>query len=112
MIMTVKELATQCNLTVKNLGNPETELSAVYCCDLLSIVMGKAPAGAAWVTIMGNMNSVAVASLAEIGVIVLADGVQPDQNALQKAAENDINLLTSAAPIFETALAIHQAISA
>lgn len=110
--MTVKELATQCNLKVVNLGDPDAALSSVYCCDLLSIVMGRAPAGAAWVTIMGNMNSVAVASLAEIGVIVLADGVQPDQNALQKAAENNINLFTSDAPIFETALAIHQAIRA
>ena len=110
--MTVKELATTCNLEVVNLGLPEAEISGVYCCDLLSIVMGKATAGSAWVTIMGNMNAVAVASLAEIGMIVLADGVSPDATAMQKAKENEINLLRSSKPIFETALELYEALKA
>lgn len=109
--MTVKELMTACGLNALNLGDENKEITGVYCCDLLSIVMGRAPQGAAWVTIMGNMNSVAVASLAEIGMIVLADGVKPDDNAISKAVENGINLLASSEPIFETALKIHKALS-
>lgn len=108
--MTIKELITACDLHAINLGNADTEIKSVYCCDLLSIVMGKAPQGTAWVTIMGNMNSVAVASLAEIGMIVLADGVKPDDNAIKKASENGINLLASSEPIFETALKIYKAL--
>lgn len=91
------------------MANGDAEISGVYCCDLLSIVMGKAPAGAAWVTVMGNINSVAVASLTEVGAIILADGVKPDENALKKAEENGINILLSKEPIFDTALKIEQA---
>ena len=73
--------------------------------------MGKAPAGCAWVTVMGNMNSVAVASLAEIGAIILADGITPDDNALKRAEENGINIFLSEKAVFDTALEIHKAIN-
>ena len=63
------------------MANGDAQISGVYCCDLLSIVMGKAPAAAAWVTVMGNVNSVAVASLTEVGAIILADGVKPEDCA-------------------------------
>lgn len=108
--MTVSELVKACNLQAAHLGNPSAEISGVYSCDLLSIVMSKAFAGCAWVTVMGNMNAVAVASLAEIGAIVLADGAKPDPNAIQKAEENGINILVSDLPVFDTALAIHKAL--
>ena len=72
--MTAKELSSALDLKVAVSGADDKQISSVYCCDLLSIVMGKAPADSAWVTVMGNMNSVAVASLAEIGAIILADG--------------------------------------
>ena len=109
--MTSKELTENCGLKVSVLGAPENEITTVYCCDLLSIVMGKAPAGCAWVTVMGNMNSVAVASLAEIGAIILADGITPDDNALKRAEENGINIFLSEKTVFDTALEIHKAIN-
>lgn len=108
--MTVKELLEIDGIKASVISSPDNEISCTFCCDLLSIVMGKAPAGCAWVTVMGNMNSVAVASLAEIGAIILADGVLPDQNAIQKAEENGINILLSNEPVFDTALKIHEAI--
>lgn len=104
-------LAEKCGLEPAVKGAPENEISGIYSCDLLSIVMGRAPAGCAWVTVMGNMNSVAVASLAEIGAIILADGVKPDENALNKAEENGINLFLSAEPVFDTALKLHKALT-
>lgn len=109
--MTAKELAVACGLETVCEGNPSAEITGTYCCDLLSIVMGRAFSGCAWVTVMGNMNSVAVASLAEIGVIVLADGIKPDENALKKAGENGINIFLSSEPVFDTALKIHKALS-
>lgn len=109
--MKAKELLEKCGLTVSVNGAPENEITCTYCCDLLSIVMGKAPAGSAWVTVMGNMNSVAVASLAEIGAIILADGVKPDANAVKRAEENGINIYLSDDPVFDTALKIHRTIN-
>lgn len=110
-IMKANELLKICNLSSAVEAAPENEITSTYCCDLLSIVMGKAPAGCAWVTVMGNMNSVAVASLAEIGAIILADGVKPDSNAIKRAEENGINIYLSDKPVFDTALEIHKAIS-
>ena len=42
-LQTVLELP-ECRVLVK--GDPEREISKVFCCDLLSIAMGKAPPAA------------------------------------------------------------------
>ena len=49
--MTVKELTEQCPFEIVHLGNPDAVLTEPYCCDLLSIAMGNAPAGSAWCTV-------------------------------------------------------------
>lgn len=85
------------------------EIESVYCCDLLSFVMGRAPAGCAWVTVMGNVNAVAVALLADVACVVFAEGVTPDKDAIEKARQNGVALLCSSAPVFDTARAIAEA---
>ena len=42
--MTVKELTLTDNYEIVHLGDPEAVISEPYCCDLLSIAMGNAPA--------------------------------------------------------------------
>lgn len=108
--MTVKQLAEKCGFERKCLPEPNLKINSVYCCDLLSVVMGRAPAESAWVTVMNNVNAAAVASLAEISVIVLADSVTPDNIMLQKAEQNKINIISSNTDIFSTALKIHEAV--
>ena len=100
-------LAEKLNLTVFNSGE-DREVTAVYCCDLLSVVMGRGKADSAWVTVMGNINSAAVAVLVDIGVIVLAENTKPDENLLNKAKDENLTILGSADPIFETALKIYE----
>ena len=89
----------------------EREIGQVYSCDLLSFVMGRAPADCAWVTVMGNVNAMAVALLADVACVVLAEGAALDGEARAKAEANDIAVLRSAAPVFDTGLAIHGAIA-
>jgi len=100
-------LAEKLNLTVFNSGD-DREITSVYCCDLLSVVMGKGKADSAWVTVMGNINSAAVAVLVDIGVIVLAETTKPDENLLNKAKDENLTILGSTEPIFETALKIYK----
>ena len=107
--MTVNQLAARADLKVLNLPDEEISLTGVYCCDLLSVVMSKATAGCAWVTVMGNINSIAVASLCEMGCIVLAQGAQVEEAVLAKAKAQGIALLQSERPVFETALSIYEA---
>ena len=97
----------ECKVLVK--GNPDREISKVFCCDLLSIAMGKAPADCVWVTVMGNKNTLAVATLADAACIVLAEGVSLDEGTLAKAGEEGIAVLATELPVFDIALEIHEA---
>ena len=85
----------------------EREVTGTYCCDLLSIAMSRAPEGCAWVTVMGNMNTLAVATLTEAACVILAEGAALDEVAAKKAVEQGITVLATELPIFEAALAVH-----
>ncbi|HJB83779.1 MAG TPA: hypothetical protein H9711_11570 [Candidatus Mediterraneibacter intestinavium] len=90
-------------------GEPGREISRVFCCDLLSIAMGKAPADGVWVTVMGNRNTLAVASLTDTACIILAEGVSLDEETLKKAREEGIAVLSTDLPVFDAALKVYQA---
>ena len=109
MIMTVKELIEKSGFEVLSEGSePDLELGDPYCCDLLSIAMGNAPAGCAWCTVMGNMNTLAVAALTEAGCVILCGSVSADDVMVQKAKTEGIALLRTDQPVFETALGIYR----
>lgn len=109
--MTVSQLNSICEFSVINMGNDKAIVNHVYCCDLLSIAMGKAPQKSAWVTVMGNVNTIAVATLTEVSCIILASNINLDEKALSKAKEKGVCVLQSALPVFETALKVYEAIS-
>ena len=90
-------------------GRPERDVSRVFCCDLLSIAMSRAPSDSVWVTVMGNKNTVAVASLTDVACIVLAEGVSMDKDSLEKASEEGIAVLSTEFPVFDMALNIYKA---
>lgn len=107
--MTVQELIDQEIFEVLNLGDTlEKVITKPFCCDLLSVAMSKAPAEAVWVTVMGNVNTLAVATLTDIACIILAEGVLLDNQTLKKAKEQKITVLASKDSIFETSLKVHQ----
>lgn len=106
--MTVQGLMDQGIFDVVNQGDGlEREITIPFCCDLLSIAMGRAPSGCAWVTVMGNMNTLAVATLADAACVILAEGAVLDEVAKKKAADQDITVLSTQMPVFEAALKVH-----
>ena len=71
--MTVKEMAEACGW--KLLAGEEgqdNEVDGCYVGDLLSWVMGRAQAGNVWLTVMGNLNAIAVAALADTSCMCCA----------------------------------------
>lgn len=92
--------------------NPEREIKAPYCCDLLSIAMGRMPADSAWVTVMGNINTLAVATLADAACIILAEGSSLDEPALIKAREQSITVFQTEEAIFDAALKLYRLLNA
>ncbi len=87
----------------------ERALERVYCADLLSWAMARAPAGGAWCTVMGNVNAVAVAELADVAAIVLCEGAALADDAAQKADEHGICVARTPLPAFDAGLAIARA---
>jgi hypothetical protein len=98
--------------TVSEGGNPGRNITTPYCCDLLSIAMGRMPAGAAWVTVMSNVNTLAVASLTDAALIILAEGSEMAEETVSKAKEKGITVLASNLPVFEAALKVYKALHA
>lgn len=111
--MKVNDLIQDGCFKVLNGGNNSNrEISVPYCCDLLSVAMGRMPANSAWVTVMGNINTLAVAALADAACIILAEGSHLDEPALNRAKEQEITVFETELPIFDAALAIYQKLHA
>lgn len=89
--MTVKEMAEALSLTlIAGQGGADHEISGCYIGDLLSWVMGRAESGDVWLTVMGNVNAIAVATLKDVACIVLTDGASLDEEARSRADEQDV----------------------
>lgn len=101
--MTVQQLTDQLTLTVYHIDEPDRPVTGGYCGDLLSWVMGRAPADGAWMTIMTNVNVAAVAALADVACVILTEGVAPDQPLLDRARMQGINLLGTQLSTYECA---------
>ena len=107
--MNVKELIEKTGFQVihvaENAG--DTEVTKTYCCDLLSVAMSRVPEGAAWVTVMSNLNTLAVASLTEAACVIIAEGAAIDEPVREKAKQQDITLLSTELPVFDAALKVY-----
>ena len=101
--MTVTELQAALSLTPVALPEGEREAEGVYIGDLLSWVMGRAQSGNVWLTIMSNLNIVAVATLADVSCIILCEGVTLEESVRNTAEAKGVNILTTEAPAYETA---------
>ena len=111
--MTVEQLI-KANIfkTLKEGTDLNREISGLFNCDLLSIAMSKAPTDCAWVTVMGNINTLAVATLADVSCIILAEGVVFDEAGSAKLSATDITVFTTDMPVFDASLKVYEMINA
>lgn len=108
--MDVKNLVEELGLKVLCGENLEREISGCYCGDLLSWVMSRANEGDVWLTVMGNINSVGVAVLADVTCIVLTENAALDEDALNRAKQNDVIILQTDKNSYQMAAAISKLI--
>lgn len=108
--MTVDELLEH-GFEAVSLPDGSREIDGVYIGDLLSWVMGRAQMDNAWITIMTNVNVIAVASLADTSCVILAEGVEMPADLVETAREKEINILRSSQPIYETAVQLSGLVS-
>ena len=101
--MTVTELQKALSLTPISLPEGDREVEGVYIGDLLSWVMGRAQSNNVWLTIMSNLNIVAVATLSDVSCIVLCEGVTLDETVKNTAEAKGINIFTTDMTAYEAA---------
>jgi len=99
--MTVEEFAKKFGYDVLCMPRPQRIVNGGYAGDLLSWVMGRLNEDDAWVTIMSNVNVVAVATLADPSVIILSEGVTPDEGVIDRALTQNVNILRSSKTTFD-----------
>ena len=105
-MMTVQMFAKQCGFNVLSMPAPDRVPDGAYIGDLLSWVMGRAKSDNVWITIMSNVNVLAVATLADISCIVLAEGVTLDEDVLLAAKNKGVNVLSTELSAYSAALKI------
>ena len=104
--MTVRDLILPLELEVLCEGDLSRPVTGGYCGDLLSWVMGRAPADSAWFSIMGNINAIAVCVLAELPCLILCENAALDEAALRRAEMENIAILRSPKDAYTLAVAL------
>lgn len=104
--MTVREVIERMNLEVLT-GEVGLDKKVEGGCsgDLLSFVMAHAKENDMWITIQGHINSVAVASLTGVALIVLAEKSKADDEMIRKAIEEDIPIASTSLSSFDFVVA-------
>lgn len=108
--MTVNDLITVEGFTPVVLAQPDREIEGVYIGDLLSWVMSKAKSGDAWITIMSNINTVAVATLTDAACIILAEGVSLEEAVKHTAEAKGINVISTTFSAYNAAVTLSKLI--
>lgn len=106
--MTVAQAAEALGLTLLT-GDGEREITGVYVGDLLSRCMSRVTEGCLWITIMSNINAVAVAALTDPACIVFCEDVEIDEDVLARARSNDITIAKSTQDAYALCVAYHTA---
>ena len=108
--MKIKDLAEKLNLKVLTPYDDDREVTGCYSGDLLSWVMSRAKEGDVWLTVMGNINAVAVAVLTDCACIVLTENASLDEQAKDKAELQGVCILQSEKNAYELSVEISKLI--
>jgi hypothetical protein len=98
--MNVQDLVAELGLQVYSAGDMARSVSGGYASDLLSCVMARGRASNIWVTLQAHPNVVAVASLLDLAAVVVAEGIVPDWDTVERAENNGVALLGSSQTTF------------
>jgi hypothetical protein len=102
--MRLEEIAQTLDLKELTPGIVRSEdVTGGYASDLLSDVLAHAPAGAVLITLQVHLNVVAVASHASLQAVIFSCNRMPEQDVIDRAAEENVCLYASSADTFEIA---------
>ena len=91
--MTIREAAAALGAEICQETFEDSELSGAYTSDLLSDVMANAKDGGALITIQAHKNTVAVATLVNISVIIICNSRPLPEDMLETAKDEGIAII-------------------
>ncbi len=106
--MRVIEILEKIKGTIKTNKSFDKKFEGIYAGDLLSHVMAHAKENNMFLTIMANINAIAVASLLDMPVVVFAEGVNPTDEMIQKADDEDIMVICTTLNVVEVIRKIYE----
>ncbi|MCE5198197.1 MAG: serine kinase [Armatimonadota bacterium] len=96
-------IAQNLNLNPINEPSADVEVTSGYASDLLSDVLAKAKNGAIWATNQKHINIIGVAVMLNLAGVIIAGGIEPDENTVAKAREENIPLYITETSLFDVA---------
>ena len=100
--MELKRIVEELELEViTGIESLDRDIARGYVGDLMSDVIANAEAGDIWITMQVHMNVVAIASMKEIGAVVLVHDRKPLPETLPKAMSEGVVILGSSLSAFE-----------
>ena len=109
--MTVHQLKESLELTVLVEQEIDKEITGCYIGDLLSWAMSRIKTGDVWLTVMGNVNAIAVAVLSDAACIILTDAAALDEEAKEKAQQQGITVFSSNSNSYQVAVQLSRLLS-
>lgn len=99
--MIVSEFAKRLSLQPICTPDLSRSVEGAYTGDLLSWVMTRLKSDWAWVTIMDNINVVAVASLSDASCVILCENAEPVAEVIEKARSQGVNIFRTEKSAFQ-----------
>jgi len=105
---TLREIAEKAELKQITGLEEGKEISGVYVCDLLSIVMATGEEGMAWITVQTHLNVLAVACLHEFACVIVPEDISVPQETVDKANEEEIPIYVTSKTAYELCGILHE----
>jgi hypothetical protein len=107
--MKLKDLAGHLEWELMTRNVPvEAEVKTGYASDLLSDVLANSIEGDLWVTRQTHLNIVGIAVMRDLSGVLLANGVKPDPDTIEKAVEKMVPIFRTHLPTFEVVGRLYQ----
>ena len=99
--MLLVNIAKSLNLKPRVEAGAEVEVKFGYASDLLSDVLAKTKNGTLWLTNQKHQNIVGVSVMLDLAGVVIVGGVEPEENTLEKAIEENIPIYITDMSLFD-----------
>ncbi|MDR2783074.1 MAG: hypothetical protein LBB48_04425 [Treponema sp.] len=110
--MTIRQVAEMLGAEIMQNEFEDAELTSAYTSDLLSDVIANAHDGGALITIQAHKNTVAVASLVNISVIVVCNFRPVPEDMLEAAKDESIAVIRTRENQFTVSGKLYKALNA